>query len=355
MEKRIKRNVKSTLQKVQEEITTKLAKALGVSKKVAEEALEYLEEHEVVENQIVVDEDALNDEIELGENSEGESEDEIEDTDNTNNHSEDNFCESPKLDFKKLGDSPFSTRTCLRLWALRYGLPRDTVDGLLDILVKKENLNLPLSQKTLVATPTEKIVLQPMKQNADQESNGEFYYFGIQNQIKSLNYNFLKNPDLQKISFEVGIDGFSPFKASNIEIWPVLMSFSGQRNIPPFMVAAYCGKGKPMSSEDFLSKFVEEINCLVRKGGIEVDEVKHIVKPFDIHHFGCDAPAKSFVKRVQGHTGHNSCNFCNKMAESIVINEKTIKASVFFNFTKKKFLFLFSDLFFNFKRWIFYL
>jgi hypothetical protein len=208
-EKQIKRKVRLSLNKIQREITAKLARELGVSSEAIEDAIEYLEQHEIVENQIVVDEDSVGDEIGTEDEGEGGSDNEEELA--PGNNLEDN--ESPKLDFKKLGDSPFNTRTCLRLWALRFGLPRETVDGLLDILVKKENLDLPLSQKTLVATPIEKIVLEPMKQNGDQESNGEFFYFGIQNQIKSLNYNFLKNPDLKEISFEVGIDGFSPFKA----------------------------------------------------------------------------------------------------------------------------------------------
>jgi hypothetical protein len=161
------------------------------------------------------------------------------------------------------------------------------------------------------------------------EKDGEFFYFGIEKQIKSLNYQFLKDPKLTEISFEVGIDGLSPHKSSNFEIWPILIGFSNNRKIPPIMIAAYWGRGKPLLSEEFLFKFVEEINILAHKGGIEVDD--GIVKPFKIHHFGCDAPAKSFVKRVQGHTGHNSCNFCCTMAESIVIDGKTVKVNNIFN------------------------
>jgi hypothetical protein len=228
------------------------------------------------------------------------------------------------INFNKLGESELDTKTCLRLWSLHFGLTEDAVNSLLNILVKKENLDLPLTKKTLVRTPRDKITLEPMDQSGDPKQPGQFYYFGIQSQIEKLNYKFLKDPSYDKISLDVGIDGMGSIaKASPYELWPILIGFNDKKNIPPIVVAAYWGKGKPKSSNQFLQKFVNEINELSAQGGIVVDKESQERKIFEIHHFGADAPAKSFIKNVQGHTGHNSCNFCNGTVETINIQLRT--------------------------------
>jgi hypothetical protein len=270
----------------------------------------------------------INDEIEnfqfedvLSQYSEEVNETSLSSEDNTENEASDDDTESDKffnVDFKKLGDSELNIRECLRMWSLHYGIPRDAVDSMLNILVKKGDLELPLTNKTLVRTPTNKITTEPMAQSGEK-GFGEFYYWGIQNQIRNLNYKFLKSGSLKTIKFDVGIDGLSPFQSSAFELWPILLSFHGIKNIPPFIVAAYWGKGKPKSSDDFLEKFVEEIKNLIELGGIEVDGERKLIKKFEIHLFGCDAPAKSFIKRVQGHTGFHSCNFCKKTSEVIFV------------------------------------
>lgn len=224
------------------------------------------------------------------------------------------------INFNKLGKTDLDTRNCLRLWSLHFGIPVGAMNSLLNILVEKENLELPLTNKTLVQTPNSKISLEVMN-SGDAECPGEFVYFGIQNQIGNLNYNFLKDPEYPKILLDVGIDGISSiFKASPLELWPILVAFNGKKKIPPILVAAYWGKGKPISSNEYLKKFVDEINELSNQGGIIVDEETKITKDFEIHHFGCDAPAKSFIKNVQGHTGHHSCNFCDATIEELIVS-----------------------------------
>lgn len=205
------------------------------------------------------------------------------------------------------------------MWGLHCGCSVDAMNSLLNILVKKEHINLPLTKKNLVHTFQRKIILESIE-SGDPECPGEFFYFGIQNQVNNLNYDFLKSYTYTKKWFDVGIDGISSiFKASPFELWPILIAFNGMKKIPPIIVAAYWGKGEPRSSNEFLKKFVDEINVLKNQGRIVVDQKNHLIKDFGIHHFGCDAPAKSFIKNVQGHTGHNSCNFCNATVEEITI------------------------------------
>lgn len=47
---------------------------------------------------------------------------------------------------------------------------------------------------------------------------------------------------------------------------------------------------------------------LLYEHGIEIDDV---IVPFSIKYFVLDAPAKSFVLNVKGHTDYNSCTKCH--------------------------------------------
>jgi hypothetical protein len=323
-ERRMRRLRKSELRILLRQVETELLNEFSEETPQTINAISYIEENNIADGDLVIDADGIEDDSQE-ENLDTDLNEELLHNDiEVDDDASDTFF---NLDFKKLGKTDLSTRNCMRLWSLHYGLPREAVESLLNILIEKENLDLPRSHKTLVDTPTERIFLEAMKQNADPNNDGEFYYFGIENQIKRLNYKFLKDPSLHTIYLDVGIDGLSIFKASNYELWPILIAFSGKRKIPPIIVAAYWGRGKPSSSEDFLKKFVDEINFLVEKGGIEIDEESHLVKKFEIHHFGCDAPAKSFIKRVQGHTGHHACNFCDKTSQSMIILGKKINVS----------------------------
>lgn len=69
-----------------------------------------------------------------------------------------------------------------------------------------------------------------------------------------------------------------------------------------------------------MQDFVEEFLEIDKVGGIEIEgELKKV----DLHHCGCDAPAKSFVKDVQGHTGNSGCHFCDlfKVEATILVEE----------------------------------
>ncbi len=77
--------------------------------------------------------------------------------------------------------------------------------------------------------------------------------------------------------------------------------------------AIYSGKQKPDSIDDYLEEFVNELTVL-QEGRLIVNDKHYEIK---LHSFICDAPARSFVKCVTGHTAKNGCERCNCVGESI--------------------------------------
>lgn len=73
-----------------------------------------------------------------------------------------------------------------------------------------------------------------------------------------------------------------------------------------YLVGLYYGKEKPHNSNDFLLDFVKEAKDLI-SNGILINNIRINVS---IHVLCCDAPAKSFVLKVKGHSGFSSCTRC---------------------------------------------
>lgn len=61
-----------------------------------------------------------------------------------------------------------------------------------------------------------------------------------------------------------------------------------------------------------MKSFVDEALFLY-ENGIEIDDVR---LSFSIKYFVLDAPAKSFVLNVKGHTGYYSCTKCHVKGSS---------------------------------------
>lgn len=86
------------------------------------------------------------------------------------------------------------------------------------------------------------------------------------------------------------IDGLPIYKSSAVEFWPILCKIYKNRNIKPFVIAMYCGKGKP-PLEPFLKEFIEELNKLLTSG-IMVNETFSKIK---IKCIVCDTPARNYI------------------------------------------------------------
>lgn len=84
-----------------------------------------------------------------------------------------------------------------------------------------------------------------------------------------------------------------------------------------FLVGLYHGHEKPTDSNDFLREFIDEAKDLVTNG----IKINNIILKVSIFAICADAPAKSFVMKVKGHTGYYSCT--RGFIEGEYINNRT--------------------------------
>ena len=103
----------------------------------------------------------------------------------------------------------------LRQWAIYSNTPHSDLDKLLKILRHRLLPNLPLCSKTFLKS---NIKYDIKSMEALDGSSGEFYHFGLINQIKETVKLELHVSNILELTFN--IDGVSPFKSSNIAVWP---------------------------------------------------------------------------------------------------------------------------------------
>ncbi|KAF2889431.1 hypothetical protein ILUMI_16742, partial [Ignelater luminosus] len=71
--------------------------------------------------------------------------------------------------------------------------------------------------------------------------------------------------------------------------------------VPPFLVASYCGDSKPKSVTEYLDSFIQDINNLLSRG-ISFRNIEYSVL---VKELICDAPARAYIKCIKTHTGHD--------------------------------------------------
>ncbi|KAH8034400.1 hypothetical protein HPB51_023648 [Rhipicephalus microplus] len=82
------------------------------------------------------------------------------------------------------------------------------------------------------------------------------------------------------------------------------------RRIPPFVVGIFAGPGKPASAKEFLNKLVSDLQQLLSQGMIFHGHLIDV----SLKCFVLDAPARSFVFQIKGHTGYSGCPKCTAEA-----------------------------------------
>lgn len=85
----------------------------------------------------------------------------------------------------------------------------------------------------------------------------------------------------------------------------LLIKVRGDNN-KVLMVGIYFGPQTPKNVNDYLKKFVDELNELIANG-LVINENFYNVR---LQCFVCDTPAKSFVLNIQGHCGFHACPCC---------------------------------------------
>ena len=193
----------------------------------------------------------------------------------------------------------------LASWATRNYLTRTALDELL-ILLREQDISLPKDSRNLLNTPRHSFVVN--------KCGGQYAYFGIEASISSV---LRENPHYSAaIELQVNIDGVLLFKSTRDAFWPILIRF---HTFKPCLVALFCGNEKPNYTSVFLADFFEEYHKLKTTG---ICQASGNILPVFMKCFICDAPARSFLKDIKGHSGFYSCERCT--VRGIKIEGRTV-------------------------------
>lgn len=165
-------------------------------------------------------------------------------------------------------------------WINKYRVTKRAVNDLLSSLNNFGFESLPKDYRTLLNTQTSYEILEM--------SGGEYFYIGITKSLTTIFKNLDRN---LKISLCFNIDGLPLAKSSKKVFWPILGSIFELPHMKPFVVAIWCGFGKPELNE-FLSPFVGEFKVIL-EDGIRINN--SCLKIF-LHHFSADAPVRAYIK-----------------------------------------------------------
>lgn len=184
-------------------------------------------------------------------------------------------------------------REALAEWAILNNIPHTAINSLLYILNSTSVFKLPADARTLLKTSRE--------DHVENVENGQFWYGGIEENLKLI---IRRDQTLKDLHLLINIDGLPLYKSSNIQLWPILIAVKNSVHKDPFIVALWCGEGKP-NLNIFVENFVIELSTLISNGiyFLNNHEIKTVV-------FVCDAPARAFIKGIKTHSGYYSCEKC---------------------------------------------
>lgn len=157
------------------------------------------------------------------------------------------------FDFKKLGNMCLDLNECLSLWGKHFDVSLNAIDSLLNILL---------------------------------------------------------SDTYKEIQIRIGIDGLAKEKSSKNDLWPILGAFYERKNVQPFPIGAYYGRGKS-KTDAFLQEYADEAAELEKHGILLSNGVR---KPVKVILYSLDSPAKALCKGCKHHSGYDSCTFCNQRA-----------------------------------------
>lgn len=215
-------------------------------------------------------------------------------------------CESTSSDEEEKVSTEMSFEECcddkdgllkrlLRNWALKFHITLVALTALLLIFKSVFDANLPLDARTLMGT-VRKIETVEM-------SGGIYHHFGLERAVKHIfREKSLKQKQVEDIKLLINVDGLPISKSGTKSLWLILCSEIDCEKVYP--VGVFYGENKPNNANDFIKPFVDEAISLC-KDGLKDSNVN-----ISIAAFICDAPAKSFIFSLKGHTGYNSCPYC---------------------------------------------
>ncbi|XP_077505009.1 uncharacterized protein LOC144114879 [Amblyomma americanum] len=198
--------------------------------------------------------------------------------------------ESPELCYRHL-----STAQELASIASKHNLTHACINDLLDFCRRRGIVELPKDARTIMQT----------ERKANLEHGDSFVHFGL---AEGIQHAVGQGPAPENVELHANIDGLPLHRSSQTALWPILCRVINIKKSEPFMVSAYCGAGKPPCLQEYLRPFIDEVRNLSCNGlmvkGVHVNVcLKAVI---------CDAPARSFVKAITGHTGYHACERCSQ-------------------------------------------
>ncbi|XP_075150464.1 uncharacterized protein LOC142224563 [Haematobia irritans] len=178
-------------------------------------------------------------------------------------------------------------------WAVEFNVPNVAVNRLLRLL-SSHIKGLPSDVRTLKSTPK--------KAPVERMGDGEYVYYGIANGLCDL----LRKERLvgMDLKININVDGLPLAKSSNLQLWPILINVQGTEDV--LVAGAYYGDSKPLDCNLYMQQFVEEFIELMEIGL----KFNNSIYSVSCRSFICDAPARSYILGIKGHTGYFSCPKC---------------------------------------------
>lgn len=152
---------------------------------------------------------------------------------------------------------------------------------MLKILIFHNIRGIPKDARTLLKTPKTHVVTEI--------AGGSYWHNGIETNLIHIYSGDRNKPKEMELIFN--IDGVPISRSSQSQLWPISGRIYDSEH-DPFFIGIFHGYTKPKDANEYLSKFVSELNHLLEHGMIIDGE--HI--SIKCRCFVCDAPAKSFIR-----------------------------------------------------------
>ncbi|XP_043476303.1 uncharacterized protein LOC122507574 [Leptopilina heterotoma] len=212
--------------------------------------------------------------------------------------------EEEEKDEKHNKNNKFKSALCQ--WALLYNIPLIALTALLLLLLTFTDYVLPRTARTLLKTPinTKTTILS---------DDGEYLHLGLLRALQAiLKTQKSKGINKNNLNLYINIDGLPIYKSSKKSLWLIFCSEVNSKSV--YLIGAYFGEHHPANSNEFLSEFVKEAKIFCESGIIF--EGRRIT--VNIYGLICNAPAKSLVLKVKGHTGYHCCPKCKIKGDGIL-------------------------------------
>ncbi|KAK4877587.1 hypothetical protein RN001_010093 [Aquatica leii] len=182
-------------------------------------------------------------------------------------------------------------------WSLEYQIKHNALSKLLKILNFHKCTESPLPEDARSFLNTPRTVL------LKTVDPGSYVHFGISNSVSKILGSRSSIP--ATIFLNVNFDGLPLTKSTNSQLWPILINIHNVDD-SHFIAGVYHGCSKPLSVNQYLEDFVQEMKTLFKNGIL----IKNNAYDIKIRSFVCDAPARAYITCTKGHNAYFGCGKC---------------------------------------------